>query len=543
MSKQINIKKIIPIDKIEKVDFSGKVYALKIKNDPSYCLSDGILSSNCDLPDIDIDFEHKKRDQVRQYLIKKYGENNVAGISTFLEMKGKATVRDVSRVFDIPLKEADAFAKAIEYGDEKSSINEMLRTTREGKIFKSKYPLQAKYSSKLEGTIKSTGQHAAAVIISPRNLKDNGIANLCRRGKDRTIVINWDMEDAEYMGLVKLDILGLNTLSILSETNRLIEENYGKKIKFHKIKPVNPFVFKILTKGKTVGIFQLSTPLSTDICKRTKIDTFEDIASVLAIARPGALHSGMTEDFINRKHGKKWKTKNSLYEKITEKTYGVLIYQEQVMEVFHKVAGLPYSVADNIRKIIGKKRDASEFEQYKEQFLKGCLEKRTFNKEEVEWFWGMLLECSSYLFNRSHAIEYAMLAYWTAWTKYFYPTEFICASLTCGEETKKEEFIEEAYRMGLKIIPPKIGISDAIKWKAKNNTLYCPFIEIKGVGLSTAQKCIEKTLPNKIGFFELFAQKEIESKTKIDKILNEIKAFDRKAIPKNINQYFAFNLK
>lgn len=501
-----------------------------------------INEERIDLPDIDIDFEHKKRDQVRQYLIKKYGEDNVAGISTFLEMKGKAAVRDVSRVFDIPLKEADEFAKAIEYGNEKSSINEMLKTTREGKLFKSKYPLQAKYSSKLEGTIKSTGQHAAAVIISPKNLKDGGITNLCRKGKDKIIVVNWDMEDAEYMGLVKLDILGLSTLSILSEANKLIEENHGKKIKFEKIRPINALVFDTLTKGETVGVFQLSTPLSTDMCKETKIDTFEDIASVLAIARPGSLHSGMTKNFIDRKHGKKWKAKNSIYEKITEKTYGVLIYQEQVMEVFHKVAGLPYSVADNIRKIIGKKRDVNEFEQYKERFLKGCLKKRTFNKEEVEWFWEMLLECSDYLFNRSHAIEYAMLAYWTAWTKYFYPTEFICASLSCGEDLKKEELIKEAYRIGLKVVSPKIGISDAIKWKAKDNSLYCPFIEIKGFGESTALKCIEKTLPNNTGFFELFPQREVTAKTKIDKILNEIKAFDKDTIPENINRYFSFNL-
>jgi len=547
MQRQIKIKRLISIDKIEEIDFSGEVYALKIKNDSSYCLSGRILSSNCDLPDIDIDFEDRKRGQVRQYLEDKYGKDNVSGISTFAQMKGRATVRDVARVFDIPLKEADEFAKVIEYGEEESAIKVAIKNTQEGYDFKEKYSDETKLMLKLEGTIRSSGQHAAAVIISSENLKDGTKGNLCRRGKN-VIVSNWDMEDAEYMGLMKLDVLGLSALSILSEAKKLIFENHNKNIIYEEISIADPKIMKPLTKGNTVGVFQLSTPLSTDMCKEVEIGTFESISSVLAIARPGSLHSGMTKDFINRKHGRKWTRKHPIYEEITKNSYGVLIYQEQVMEVFHKVAGLPYSIADNIRKIIGKKRDVKEFEQYKERFSKGCTKQKTFDNNEVEWFWNMLLKCSQYLFSRSHAIEYAVLAYWTAYVKYFYPTEFICANLTYGGELKKIELIEEAKRLKLKIIPPKIGLSDSLKWKAKNGSLYVPFIEIKGFGESAAERCLTKVKSKQLGFFGLFREREFglgyteERKTKIDKILNEIKAFDKDIIPSGINKYFSFDI-
>ena len=784
-----------------------------------------INEERIDLPDIDIDFEDRKREQVRQYLEDRYGKDNVSGISTFLQMKGRATVRDVARVFDIPFKEADMFAKAIEYGEDKSAIQKAIKEIQEGYDFESKYPEETKIMLRLEGTVKScvsgnsrvlvlkerfplrakavtikslfdknfrgkirsynfekghfffdkikdiyfagikeaikievgmstsltltsdhrvlskrgwvkagelkvgelvatngrkgqiawnkglkgvctawnkglkgvqvawnkglskkdhfsirqaserwkknnplkkienkikvakrsfkhglyskktrkiiknnlycqcckknksqeihhldknrynnkiqnliavcvkchnkyhpkpnppklnefltikyrritkiekkgqeetydicmrsrhqnyvcnkiithnSGQHAAAIVISSEDLKSGTKGNLCRRGKD-IIISNWDMEDAEYMGLMKLDILGLSTLSILSETKKLILENHKEEIVFEQISMEDKKVFIMLSKGNTVGVFQLSTSLSTDMCKEVKIDTFEDIVSVLAIARPGALHSGTTKDFINRKHGRRWEKIHSIYDEITKNTYGVLIFQEQVMEVFHKVAGLPYSVADNIRKIIGKKRDAKEFEKYKQQFSDGCKKLKTFNSQEVEWFWDMLLKCANYLFNRSHAVSYGILSQWTAWCKYYYPTEFICASLTYGAEDKKVELIEEAKRLGLKIIPPKIGLSDSLKWKTGERCLYVPFIEIKGFGESAAEKCLTKVKCKQLGFFNLFVEREneIQGKTKVDKILHEIKAFDKEDMPSAeiMNKYLTFNIR
>lgn len=513
-----------------------------------------INEDRIDFPDIDIDFEDRKRDQVRKYLEEKYGFNNVSGISTFLQMKGKATVRDVCRVFDIPIREADAFAKSIEYEGVEGSILAAIKNTPEGRSFKKAHPKETKLATRLEGTIRASGQHAAAVIISSESLKEGARGNLCRRGKD-IIVSNWDMEDNEYMGLMKLDILGLSALSILSETKALIKENHGKDIFFNDfierkngIPVGDKNILRMLSKGNTVGVFQLSTPLSKDICRKLNVNCFEDIASVLAIARPGSLHSGMTDEFIKRKHRGTWKRKNKTYEEITKNTYGVLIYQEQVMEVFHKIAGLPYSVADSIRKIIGKKRDAKEFEPYKEQFATGCLKMKTFNLNEVEWFWEMLLECANYLFNRSHSIEYAMLAYWTAFCKHYYPTEFICASLTHGGDLKKEELIEEAKRLRLKIISPKIELSDALKWKAKNNKLYVPFIEVKGFGKVTALKCVQRRKASRSGFFDLFPERNIlmnrkgGKKTKVDNILEEIKAFDKNKIPNGIDKYFSFRI-
>lgn len=508
-----------------------------------------------DLPDIDIDFEDRKRHRVREHLELMYGKNNVSSISTFSRMKGRGAIRDLSRVFGVYYPDTDAFAKAMKQDDGNGNFIELTaRTTKEGKLFAQKYPDVLKYAIKLEGQIRGVGQHAAAVVVSKEDLTQGTKGNLClRKG---TIVSNWGMGDSEEVGLMKLDILGLNTLSVLNEIRRLanvgVDPGCDYVMEFEDI-PLDGgddgLVFKELAKGNTVGVFQLHTYLGNDICKRMKVDCFEDIVAAVALTRPGALDTGMNEEYVLRKHGQKWKKKNDIYEKITKDTFGTVIYQEQVMEIIHTMAGLDYSIADRIRKVIGKKRDATEFEPYKIQFVKGCLKEKTFNEQEALDFWEDLLKWANYGFNRSHSVEYAVLAYWTIWCKVYFPLEFVCANLTYGssDEAKKIEMVREARRMGLTLVPPKIGISDAKVWITKNKKLFIPFNEIKGVGDKTAEKYSGAVKTKETKLSKLFVRKNKTTKpkkpknpSKIDKVLESIGAYDPESIPETAQEHFAF---
>lgn len=488
-----------------------------------------INEERIDYPDIDLDFEDIRRDEIRRHLEEVYGKENVAGISTFLSMKGKAVIRDVARVFDVPLKEVNEFTKYMTDDGLENNIDN---------VFAKKYPQVIKHALCLENTARGTGQHAAGIVISPETLYISDKGNLCVRNGET--VINWEMQDVEYMGLVKLDILGLNTLTVLGEVKRLVQKNHGKEIIFEDISLENSRICKDISEGNTVGIFQLQTWALTKLCKEMGINNFDDIVAALALVRPGSMDSGMTEEYIARKHGEIWKKKHSIYEEITKDTYGVVIYQEQVMQVIHKVAGLPYSTADNIRKIIGKKRDVKEFEPYWKIFSEGCAKTGIFSKEDAEWFWDMVLKCASYLFNKSHSVEYAMLAWWTAWCKQYYPIEFICACLTYGGESKKDDYIKEAKRLGLIVMPPKMGTSDVKRWTIHNGKIYIPFLEVKGIGEQSVRKIFEKKESKQKSFYKRKEQNIIEGK--VGKILKDIGAYEEDKIPEGIGKYFSFNI-
>jgi len=507
-----------------------------------------INKDRIDYPDIDIDFEDTKRIMVRKHLEDTYGEENVAGVSSYNRMQAKSVIRDVGRVFEIPYKEVDEFAKLIEDGGEEGRINEAIENFQEGKEFARKHPFIIKMAKKLEGQVRGYGQHAAALVISKRNIGKGGRCNLLSR--DDGPVVNWEKEDTEYVGLMKLDALGLKQLSILSETKRLIKENYGKNIILETIDIKDEKVLKEISEGNTVGVFQMNTWAMTHLIKEMEANTFEELVAATALVRPGPSHSGMTEEYIKRKHGTRWKLNHDIYDEITKDTYGILVYQEQVMQVIYKMAGLPYSIADKIRKIIGKKRDPKEFKVYKNMFVKGCLKKGTFSKKEANQFWKGLLKWAKYGFNKSHSVGYAMLGYWCAWLRYYYPTEFICGSLTYGAEKKRPEIMEEAYRLGLSLILPKVGISEAFRWVAKDKKLYVPFIEVKGLGKVKAKQAARgDENKNDIRKFYIKDKQKIGNNSDIKgafrNLLNEIGAFDlneHAQLPKSVKKYFKFRI-
>jgi len=532
-----------------------------------------ISQDRIDLPDIDIDFDRNKVSLVRQHIEQEYGQYNVAGISTFMSMKSRAAIRDVGRVFDIPLKEIDEVAKVIRQGEhENNAIASSPRVSVIAKNFKAKYPEVFGLSCALEGQIRGSGQHPAGLIISGQDLRESDRCNLSMRGG--VAVVNWDMQDCDYSGLIKIDVLKLGTLSVLDECKRLINEsqNTDPSFWYHsgsechfvehnlsdeaglecdnvdfdyaKLSFDDPLVFEMISNGDTAGIFQVTGYACTKLCKEMRLDNFNDLTAVMALPRPGPLASGEADQYVKRKHGQKWKHLHPLYEEITKETYGVMIYQEQIMRAMTDLAGFTGSDADRIRKIISKKREAKFFEPYRLSFLQGCNDRQTLTQKQAETFWQGLLEWAHYSFNKSHAVEYAMIAYWTAFVKLYYPVEFLCASLTYGDEGDKEAIIKEAQIKGIQIVTPKVGISDPRKWIAHEGRVYIPFMEIKGIGESQADKCatMVQTGRKKKGFFNL--EMASKKKDKLSTLLSDIKAFDPSPSerPVNLKEYFQFDI-
>lgn len=503
-----------------------------------------------DYPDIDIDFEAEKKSLVRKHLETMYGSNNIAGVTTFSRMKARSVVKDVARSFGIPFKEVNDFTKMVESQDDSTGIQEAIEIYPECADFAYKYPKVIEYSSKLEGQIRGYNLHAAALVLDKNNIYDGGRCNI-RMEKSQPI-INWGKEDAEYMGFLKLDALGLKQLGVFGETLRLIKKNRGITVDLGGIDLEDKHVIAELNKGNTQGVFQYNTYSGTRLLTRMDCTNFNHLVAATALVRPGPAYSGMTDEYIRRMKGGGWERKHPIYEEITAETYGVIVFQEQVMEVIYRVAGLHYSTADKIRKIIGKKKDKTEFEQYRIEFMEGCKQTGYFIEEEAEEFWEGLQEHAKYSFNKSHSVEYAIVGYWCAWLKYYYPTEFICGSLTYGADIKKDILVREAYRLGLKLMLPKVGISNPMIWEANGNTLCVPFIEIEGLGERSALDASQSPAAKYTGkgFDKMFNRKNrgiVKHEGELGKKLDRIKAYDPlhndiDDLPLDVSDLFSFPL-
>ncbi len=488
-----------------------------------------------DLPDIDVDFAHNKRDQIVKYITETYGKNHVCGISTDSRLKSKSILWDIGRVFEIPREDISRITKVVNPKDHEKILQDCFDNDSTGKWFSNKYPEPAKLAVKLENQLRHHGQHPAAVVICKDDLTQGKYGSL--RLQNKNIVSSWDMQDSEYNGLIKLDILALSTLTILDDCVKAIND---KNFNLDKILLNDEKVFKMLSDGNNSGVFQFSERPSVELCKEMKINNFNDMIAVNALVRPGPYQSGQTATYIKRKHGTKWIKLHQIYEEITKDTYGIIVYQEQVMKVIHKVAGLPESTADKIRKVIGKKRDVKEFEPYRIQFLEGCKKQNTLSEQEANEFWEGLKEHASYSFNKSHSTAYALLGYQTAYCKVHYPKEFLCA---CLSHDSKQSLIDDAQNLGLKIMLPKVDISDAEKWIIKNDILYAPFTEIGQIGIKEAKEHYKTKIQKNVGFFTL--KSVPNTKSKIGMILKEIGAYkpDMEPNKKILEKHFSFSLK
>lgn len=407
------------------------------------------------LPDIDIDFCYERRNEVIDYVTEKYSKDNVAQIITFGAMLAKAVVRDVARVMGFPYAEADKIAKLIP--NPNCALSEALNIEPE---LKQLYDINPKVrtlidtSMVLEGLTRHASTHAAGVVISERPLMEH---IPLYKTSDNQITTGFPMTSLEKIGLLKMDFLGLRTLTVINETVKIIKRTKGVEIDISKIPLDDHRTFELLGKATTIGVFQLESSGMRDLLRKLKPTKFEDLIAILALFRPGPIGSGMAEDFIARRHGRvKIKYDHPRLEPILRDTYGIIVYQEQVMQIASELAGFSMSQADNLRRAMSKKTPEVMQEQRK-SFIEGCV-KNGIRTNIAERIFNLIEYFSGYGFNKSHSTAYAMISYRTAYLKANYPVEFMAALLTSEKENmdKIVVYIDEADKMGIKILPPDV---------------------------------------------------------------------------------------
>ena len=434
-----------------------------------------------DFPDIDTDIQDSRRDEVKDYLVRQY--KHVASIATFLQFKDKGVVRDIARVLYIPLTDVNKVLKVIDTWDDYC-------TSKQAAWFREKYPEIERYGEQLRGRIRGTGIHAAGVVTSKYPIfRYAPLETRTAPGtKERIPVVGVDMEEAERIGLIKIDALGLKTLSVLRDTLDIIKERHYKDIDLLSINMEDSKVYDMLSSGYTKGVFQCEATPYTNLLVKMGVKNFAELAASNALVRPGAMNT-IGKDYILRKHGKQ----NIAYhhqkmKAFTAETYGCILYQEQVMQACTELGGMTMAEADKVRKIIGKKKDAKEFDQFKDRFVKGASQYVSPNVAEE--LWTDFEAHAGYSFNKSHAVAYSTLSYWTAWLKTYYPIEFIYSILK-NEKDKdaRTEYLIEAKRMGIAIKLPHVNDSDA-DFKIEGRGIRFGLTGIKYISDNIAEKFI-----------------------------------------------------
>ena len=438
-----------------------------------------------DFPDIDTDFEDRRRKEVKDYLKKKF--KHVASISTYTYFKDKGVIRDAARVFMVPLQEVNRALKQVDtFEDYMDSPN-----TKE---FRTKYPEVTWLADRLRGRIRSVGVHAAGVVVAKDDLRKFAPVESREDAQDkvsgRIPVVAYDMDTVADIGLIKLDALGLKTLSVMSDTLKSIKTRSGKDINLSSLTLDDPKVYKMLSDGYTKGVFQAEATPYTNLLIKMGVDKFEDLAASNALVRPGAMNT-VGASYIKRKHGDEAvQFIHPIMKPFTENTYGVIIYQEQVMQACVHLGGMTWSEADKVRKIIGKKKDAKEFDQFKDQFVVGAS--KHISKKQAETLWHTFEAHAGYSFNRSHAVAYSMLSYYAAWLKTYYPLEFMFSILKNeNDKDARTEYLIEAKRLGLRVSLPHINESD-IYFSLKEDRIQFGLAEVKFISDSIANKIIDK---------------------------------------------------
>ena len=434
-----------------------------------------------DFPDIDTDIQDNRREEVKDYLVRQY--RHVASIATFLSFKDKGVVRDIARVLNIPLPDVNKVMKLVDTWDEYC-------TSKSTAEFRTKYPEIEKYGEQLRGRIRGTGIHAAGVVTSKEPIfRYAPMETRSSPGSDERIpVVAVDMAEAERIGLIKIDALGLKTLSVLQDTLKIIEERNKKKIDLLSVDMEDSKVYEMLSAGYTKGVFQCEATPYTNLLVKMGVKNFNELAASNALVRPGAMNT-IGKDYIARKHGKQnISYHHQVMKAFTQDTYGCILYQEQVMQACTELGGMTMAEADKVRKIIGKKKDAKEFDQFKDQFVAGAS--RFLTPNAALDLWTDFEAHAGYSFNKSHAVAYSTLSYWTAWLKYYYPLEFMY-SLLKNEKDKdaRTEYLIEAKRMGIAIKLPHVNDSDA-DFKIEGKGIRFGLTAIKYISDNIASKYI-----------------------------------------------------
>lgn len=473
------------------------------------------------MPDIDVDFCQDRRDEVIKYVSDKYdghgvGEKRVAQICTFGKLQARASIRDVGRVLGIPYGEVDRIAKLVptilnislkEAFEQEPKFNELRKKD-------SQVDELLSIALFLEGMPRHASVHAAGVVISDEKPLVDHLPLM--KGQEGEIVTQWDMKGVEKIGLVKLDFLGLKTLTLLQRAIELIQESKGEKIDLLYIDMKDAKVFDLLSKGETQGIFQLESSGMRDIVTKLKPSSFEDIVALVALYRPGPLGSGMVDDFINRKHGRTPIVYDlPQLEKILKETYGVILYQEQVMQIASELANYSLGEADLLRRAMGKKIP-EEMAKQKDRFLQGAR-KNQIPEGKAQKIFDLMEKFAGYGFNKSHSAAYALISYQTAYLKTYFPIEFMAACLSIDRSNSDRVVLHlaDCRKQNIKVLPPDVNESD-LDFKVVGNNIRFGLAAIKNVGEIAIQSLIQARTKNGrfVDLFDLCKRVELRQVNK-----------------------------
>ncbi len=415
------------------------------------------------LPDIDIDFCGRRRDEVIAYVTNKYGRENVCQIITFGTMAARQAIRDVGRVLEVPLPEVDRIAKMIPAFGLEATIDGALKSIpqlREICQSNTKISQMIDIARRLEGQVRHPSIHAAGIVIAPRPLVEFMPLYMSTRNE---ITTQFPMQDIEAIGLLKMDLLGLRNLTVIQDTIKLVAQDLKEEIDLNQISLEDKPTFEVFQKGATDGVFQFESPGMKELLRSFKPESFRDLIALNALYRPGPLKSGMTEEFVQRKKDpQKTAYECPELEPILKETRGIIVYQEQVMRIATELAGFTMAEADVLRKAMGKK-DAEVMRTQRQKFIQGARKKGLSQAQAVKIF-DQIRHFAEYGFNKSHSAAYAYLAYQTAYLKAHYPAHFMAALLTSeaerGATTQVVKYINECQEMGLTLLPPDVNASD-----------------------------------------------------------------------------------
>ncbi|MFA5114733.1 MAG: DNA polymerase III subunit alpha [Candidatus Omnitrophota bacterium] len=434
------------------------------------------------LPDIDIDFCYERRQEVIDYVTNKYGRGNVAQIITFGTMQARGVVRDVGRVMGMSYADVDRIAKMIP-PDPNITLKDALESEAE---LKSLYKTQSQLTQlidtalSLEGLNRHASVHAAGVVIADKPL-DNYMPLF--KSQDDQITTGYSMKALEKIGLLKVDFLGLRTLTVIDQTVKIIKDSRAKDIGIKELPLDDPKTYQLLSSARTVGVFQVESSGMRDLLRKLEPSCFDDLIALLALYRPGPIGSGMLDDFMQRKHNRvPIKYDHPKLESILKETYGIMVYQEQIMQAANALAGFSFAEADLLRRAMSKKIP-EVMEKQRINFVSGCL-KNSIKESIANKIFDLIEYFSGYGFNKSHSAAYALISYRTAYLKANFPVEFMTALLTSERDNtdKIVEYVNEANRMGIKILPPDINESDALFKAVDGSTIRFGLLAVKNVG-------------------------------------------------------------
>lgn len=453
------------------------------------------------MPDFDVDFCQDRRPEVIEYVTNKYGAENVGQIITFGKLQAKAVIRDVSRVYGLPYAETDALAKLIpdELGITLSKALEMEPKLTELEERDPKIRRILHISKRLEGLLRHASIHAAGVIIT-----NDPLVTYCPlyKGREGEQVVQFDKDFSEEIGLVKFDFLGLKTLTVIQNARNFIRRDKVEDFDIEKIDMNDEEVYDYISSGNTTGVFQLESSGMKDLCRRLKPGSIDDITAINALYRPGPMGLGMHDEFIERKFGR---TETDYFfdelQPVLQDTYGIIVYQEQVMNVARIVGGYSLGEADMLRRAMGKKKE-KEMARHREIFLAGAKE-RNFDQKIAERLYDLMAEFAKYGFNKSHAVAYAVIAYQTAFLKKYYPAQFFAALLgtEMNNTDKITAYINDARENGIEILPPDVNES-LFLFNVLESKIRFGMGAIKNVGEGPVKAIIEEREAN--GPFEGF---------------------------------------